>query len=92
MGISTENKLIFKRGCFFIETGTGKQFTTFLKKGSGIVKYISDFKIRQIENLININKRDQATVLWLKECEEANLRPLKIARKVVGYIVYITIR
>jgi hypothetical protein len=73
--MSTRCKAIFERGRFFIESGSGKGFSLFLKDGEGFTKYIPLFILNRIGSLIDAGEIDMAVALWLKACESADKAP-----------------
>jgi hypothetical protein len=87
--MSDRCKAIFERGRFFIESGSGKGFSLFLKDGEGIVKYIPFFIFRRIESLMNNGDKDAAVTLWLKACEVADKAPMIVFAKSLHLVIHL---
>jgi hypothetical protein len=87
--MSDRCKAIFERGRFFIESGSGKGFSLFLKDGEGIVKYIPFFIFRRIESLMNNGDKDAAVTLWLKACEVADKAPTIVFAKSLHLVIHL---
>ena len=87
--MSDRCKAIFERGRFFIESGSGKGFSLFLKDGEGIVKYIPFFILKRIETLMDRGDRDTAVTLWLKACEVADKAPMMVFAKSLHLVIHL---
>ena len=85
--MSVKYKSIFERGRFFIETGSARSFETFWK-GQSAIKYIPQFMLKRVEDLIDVDKT-MAVTLWLKVCEGANAAPQKIRKEIIHYFLHV---
>ena len=89
--MSIRCKSIFERGRFFIETGTAKAFHLFYQNGTGIIRYIPEFMIKRIMDLINRGDKDSAITLWMKLCMDADRVPIIIKAKLVHHLIHLVI-
>ena len=87
--MSSNCKVIFERGRFFIETGSAKGFSVFFNNGSGILKYIPPTIIKRIEDLIRSNNTDTATALWTQACTNADKATTVLFRRYLHIIIHI---
>jgi len=81
--MSSQCKVVFERGRFFIETGTARGFGVFYTHNYGIVKYIPFFMLKKIESLINENNKEAAVALWFHACEIADRVPRILFKRLV---------
>lgn len=82
---------MFERGRFFIETGTARSFQLFYENGSGLIRYIPEFMVSRIIDLINRGEIDTAVTLWMKLCMDADRAPIVIKTKVFHCAVHLII-
>lgn len=84
-------KSLFERGRFFIETGTVKHFNVFHKNNNNAVKYIPDFILKRIEDLIKTGEKDKAVTLWMKACECADKAPIQITKDALSILFHLSV-
>jgi hypothetical protein len=89
--MSVRCKSIFERGRFFIETGTAKTFQLFYDNSDGIIRYVPEFMIRRIADLIDHNDKDSAVTLWMRACLNADRAPMVMKMKLIHYTINIVI-
>jgi len=89
--MGNKSKIAYKRGLFFIQNGNAKHFNMFHAGSQGVVKYIPNFMIRRIEDLMKIGDKDRAVTLWLKACENADKVPMKIRKNLLHIMFHIII-
>ena len=89
--MSSNCEALYKRGVYFIETGTAQTFTTWAENTEIIKRYAPSHVLRRIGDLINKGDTDSATTLWLKVCEFIEKAPIIGMRKLIFNIVKICI-
>jgi hypothetical protein len=89
--MSTRCRSVFERGRFFIETGTAKAFQLFYENGTGLVRYIPEFMVSRIVDLINRGEKDTAITLWMKLCMDADRAPVVIKAKLLHHTIHLVI-
>jgi len=82
---------VFERGRFFIETGTARSFQLFYENGSGLIRYIPEFMVSRIIDLINRGEIDTAVTLWMKLCMDADRVPIVVKAKLFHYTIHLII-
>ena len=89
MSVNTE--VLYQRGKYFIETGSGKIFQGWFKRTCAGFN-VPDFLIKRIGDLMNQEDRDSAITLWMKICGNISRSKKKIKRKIyIGNILTVVV-
>lgn len=84
--MSEHYKAIYKRGLFFIETGSSNSFLKFIRHMTEpVFKRKYNLVVTRIVNFINVGDIDNAKLLWEKICTEVD------SSKLSKFLVYILI-
>jgi len=89
--MSEECRTLFMRGRYFIETGTAQTFSSWVKLIDKITQNTPPYVIDRIAHLIGLEKREQATLLWMKVCEAANRSTSILMKEILYTLLHIII-
>lgn len=91
--MSDNSRVLFERGKFFIETGTGSSFIRFWKNQQRhhIIRRIPEYILKRVADLIDGGDTTKAVTLWMKACENADMIPRRTQVVAAGILVRIAL-
>ncbi|KKM81529.1 hypothetical protein LCGC14_1328950 [marine sediment metagenome] len=91
MKMSSNCEIIYKRGEFFIRTGTAQIFKSWVHNNTKIIRYTPQFLLNRISTLMDEGEINAAMALWMRVCSSADQAPIRIKKTIFFGILKIAV-